>query len=127
MSSGSGGDDFLPVSERPEWAGVAPRPLPPQVHPVVAIERDELMGDLMDYFWAAVAANECRWAGRLAGGGGKRVGEFALGSGWEGWAASLAPIRRPVPPGLMFACRQALVPSNTTQHPALPAASACWR
>ncbi|PRW32925.1 farnesyltransferase geranylgeranyltransferase type-1 subunit alpha [Chlorella sorokiniana] len=59
-SSGSGSEaDFLPVSERPEWADVAPRPLPHQAQPVVAIERDELMGDLMDYFWAAVAANEC--------------------------------------------------------------------
>lgn len=68
MSASSSSEaDFLPVSERPEWADVAPRLLPPTAQPVVAIERDELMGDLMDYFWAAVAANECRWAAGRVG------------------------------------------------------------
>lgn len=85
-SSGSGSDaDFLPVSERPEWADVAPRPPPVQEQPVVAIQRDELMGDLMDFFWAAVAAGECRWvqmgwsgAGERACTGGARFGCLAM-------------------------------------------------
>lgn len=53
-------DDFLPLPERPEWAGVRPLPPPPTPQPVVAIGRDELTGDLMDYFWAAVQAGEKR-------------------------------------------------------------------
>lgn len=51
-------DDYLPVGERPEWADVAPRALPPLSQPVACIARDALLADLMDYFWAAVAAGE---------------------------------------------------------------------
>ncbi|KAL4422871.1 hypothetical protein ABPG75_009068 [Micractinium tetrahymenae] len=51
-------DDYLPVGERPEWADMAPRALPATPQPVVAIGRDELLGDLMDYLWAAVEAGE---------------------------------------------------------------------
>ena len=50
------GDPYMPIGERPEWAGVAPRPLPALDPPVVCIARDQQFGDLMDYFWAAVEA-----------------------------------------------------------------------
>lgn len=56
------GDDYLPVGERPEWADVAPRPLPATPQPVASIARDGLLADLMDYFWAAVGAGELRCA-----------------------------------------------------------------
>jgi hypothetical protein len=56
--------DFLPISERQEWADVRPLAPPATPQPVVAIGRDLLLGDLMDYFWAAVAAKECRWVGK---------------------------------------------------------------
>ena len=56
--------DFLPISERQEWGDVRPLAPPATPQPAVAIGRDLLLGDLMDYFWAAVAAKECRWAGK---------------------------------------------------------------
>lgn len=60
LSMGASDDDYLPVGERPEWADVAPRALPPLPQPVACIARDPLLADLMDYFWAAVAAGEVR-------------------------------------------------------------------
>ena len=60
-AAGSDEHDYLPISERPEWAGVRPLAPPPTPSPVVAIARDPLQGDLMDYFWAAVARGELRW------------------------------------------------------------------
>lgn len=61
MAAAQHDDDCLPVGERSAWAGVAPRPLPPTPQQVVFIERDPLLGgDLMDYFWAAVAEGELR-------------------------------------------------------------------
>eukprot|EP00887_Chlorella_sp_A99_P007361 scaffold2.g7361.t1 len=47
-----------PISERRVWADVTPRRPPPQAQPVIAIGRDPQHGELMDYFWAAVAAGE---------------------------------------------------------------------
>ena len=72
---GDGDDDFVPMAECGEWGDVAPRPPPALPQPVVAIGRDALQGDLMDYFWAAVAAGElrCVWRG-WAGGAGGQVG-----------------------------------------------------
>ncbi|EFN51976.1 hypothetical protein CHLNCDRAFT_37079, partial [Chlorella variabilis] len=50
--------DFQPIGERREWADVQPRALPRTPQPVVEIGRDELLAELMDYFWAAVARQE---------------------------------------------------------------------
>lgn len=71
-------EEYVPISERPEWAGVVPRPLPAQAVPVVEIARDQQFGDLMDYFWASVEAQVGRgcWADGLVG----------ACRGW-GWAA----------------------------------------
>ncbi|GAB4820132.1 hypothetical protein N2152v2_007178 [Parachlorella kessleri] len=52
------GESYVPIGQRPEWAGVAPRHLPALDPPVVSIARDQQFGDLMDYFWAAVEAGE---------------------------------------------------------------------
>jgi hypothetical protein len=57
----AGSLDYLPVGERPEWADVVPLLPPATPQPVVQIGRDPLLGDLMDYFWAAVAVGELRW------------------------------------------------------------------
>ena len=47
-----------PLAARLEWAGFAPLQPPQTPEPVVAIARDEQHGDLMDFFWAAVARGE---------------------------------------------------------------------
>lgn len=44
----------VPYARRAEWADVEPRRLPPLPEPVVQIAPDEVYGDLMPYFWAAV-------------------------------------------------------------------------
>ena len=49
-------ESYVPIGQRPEWAGFAPRPLPALDPQVVSIARDQQFGDLMDYFWAAVEA-----------------------------------------------------------------------
>lgn len=50
--------DFVPMSERTEWADVVPLPPPATAQPVVEIARDEMVGDMMDYFWAVVGQQE---------------------------------------------------------------------
>ncbi len=47
---------YVPIGQRPEWAGVQPRQSPEAEPPVVSIAKDQQFGDLMDYFWAAVEA-----------------------------------------------------------------------
>lgn len=101
-------DDYLPVGERPEWADVAPRALPLTPQPVVSIARDELLADLMDYFWAAVEAGELRWACARAG--------AAAGTGTcsmeprPSWGA--APRPAGPPGGCLGGCLGALLPSG---------------
>lgn len=48
------------MSERTEWADVVPLPPPATAQPVVEIARDEMVGDMMDYFWAVVGQQELR-------------------------------------------------------------------
>jgi hypothetical protein len=81
--------DCLPVGERREWADVRPRPPPDATESVVEIARDPLLGDLMDYFWAAVAAGETRW-----GCGGQKGCARAASRACDEWVVPRLP-RRP--------------------------------
>jgi protein farnesyltransferase/geranylgeranyltransferase type-1 subunit alpha len=49
---------FVPIAERPEWAGVAPRRPPAAARRVAAVAACPADADLMDYFWAGVGAGE---------------------------------------------------------------------
>lgn len=108
-------DDFLPIAERPEWAsGVTPRPPPRTPQPVVAIERDELMGDLMDYFWGAVQAGERRWVKIWVGG--------RVAASWPA-VARCSPLLPPLATLSTTCCH----PCPPVRPPLASSASVYWR
>ena len=48
----------MPISQRPEWAGMSPKHAPSLEVPVVAIDSPEIVQETMGYFRAVVAAKE---------------------------------------------------------------------
>ena len=51
-------DGYIPVGERPEWAGATPLYPPAACSEVVSIKTDPDHADLMAYFWGAMTAGE---------------------------------------------------------------------